>query len=75
MNALHDLARGELGCDLLQSGGLAATSLRLAWCCGSRSVTGQSALAGLQELLGRTVIHRRGDALPAAMFGDVLLAA
>jgi hypothetical protein len=44
--------------------------LRLAPC-----VTGQSALAGLQELLGPALIHQGGDTLSAAKLRDVLLTA
>jgi hypothetical protein len=65
--------KSEIGHDLLQCGGLTTKILHLARCCGSGGVTGQPALAGLQELLGPAVIHRGGDTFPAAKLGDVLL--
>jgi hypothetical protein len=67
--------QGQVGHDLLQCGGLTTKILYLAGRRRTRRVTGQPALAGLQELLGPAVIHRGGDALAAAELGDVLLAA
>ena len=43
--------------------------------CGTRRVAREPLLAGLEELLGPAVIHRRGDPLAAAKLGDALLAA
>src|SRR5579863_5907934 len=67
--------QGQVSHDLLQCGGLATKILDLTRRRGTRRVTSQPALAGLQELLGPAVIHRGGDALAAAQLGDVLLAA
>src|SRR5882672_4771158 len=67
--------QGEIGHDLLQGGGLTTKVLHLAGRCGPRRVARQPTLAGLQELLGPAVVHRGGDAFPAAKLRDVLLAA
>src|SRR5450755_3567428 len=67
--------QGEIGHDLLQGGGLTTKVLHLAGRRGAGRVARQPALAGLKELLGPAVIHRGGDAFPAAKFRDVLLAA
>src|ERR1700722_1691061 len=67
--------QGQIGHHLLQCGGLTTKILHLARGCSSRRITGQPTLAGLQEFLRPTVIHRGGNAFAAAQFGDVLLAA
>src|SRR6266513_436597 len=66
--------QGEIGHDFLQGGGLTTKVLHLAGCRGAGRVARQPALAGLEELLGPTVVHRGGDAFPAAKLRDVLLA-
>src|SRR5450755_2130184 len=67
--------QGEIGHDLLQGGGLTTKVLHLAGRRGAGRVARQPALAGLKELLGPAIIHRGGDAFPAAKLRDVLLAA
>src|SRR5450631_2406340 len=67
--------QGEIGHDLLQGCGLTTKVLHLAGRCGAGRVARQPAFAGLQELLRPAVIHRGGDAFPAAKLRDVLLAA
>src|SRR5271170_4447895 len=54
--------QGQIGHDLLQGGSLTTKVLYFAGRRGARRVTGQPALAGLEELLGPAVIHRGGDA-------------
>jgi hypothetical protein len=41
----------------------------------ARAVSPASRFAGLEEFLRPAMVHRRGDALAAAQFGDALLAA
>jgi len=65
--------QGQIGHDLLQGGSLTTKVLYFAGRRGARRVTGQPALAGLEELLGPAVIHRGGDARAAAELGDILL--
>src|SRR5918993_3001886 len=67
--------QGEIGHDLLQRLGLTAQVLDLIGRCGTRRVAREPLLAGLEELLGPAVIHRRGDPFAAAELGDALLAA
>src|SRR5215468_1225479 len=66
--------QGEIGHHLLQGGGFTTKVLHLAGRRGAGGVARQPALAGLQELLRPAVIHRGGDAFPAAQLRDVLLA-
>src|SRR6516164_6034856 len=66
--------QGEIGHHLLQGGGFTTKVLYLAGRRGAGSVARQPALAGLQELLRPAVIHRGGNAFPAAQLRDVLLA-
>src|SRR6516225_3001662 len=63
-----------MGHHLLQGGGFTTKVLHLAGRRGAGGVARQPALAGLQELLRPAVIHRGGDAFPAAQLRDVLLA-
>src|SRR6202140_3088915 len=63
--------QGEIGHDLLQGGGFTTKVLHLAGRRGAGRVARQPALAGLKELLGPAVIHRGGDAFPAAKLRDV----
>src|SRR6516162_11015374 len=58
--------QGEIGHHLLQGGGFTTKVLHLAGRRGAGGVARQPALAGLQELLRPAVIHRGGDAFPAA---------
>src|SRR6516225_1233416 len=67
--------QGEIGHHLLQGGGFTTKVLHLAGRRGAGGVARQPALAGLQELLRPAVIHRGGDAFPAAQLRDALLAA
>src|SRR5215475_6355531 len=67
--------QGEIGHHLLQGGGFTTKVLHLAGRRGAGGVARQPALAGLQELLRPAVIHRGGNAFPAAQLRDVLLAA
>src|SRR5499427_2615955 len=67
--------QGEIGHHLLQGGGFTTKVLHLAGRRGAGGVARQPALAGLQELLRPPVIHRGGNAFPAAQLRDVLLAA
>src|SRR6476660_3497826 len=41
----------------------------------ARRIAGHSTLAGVEELLGPAIIHRRGDPFAPAQLGDALLAA
>src|SRR5262245_34417635 len=67
--------QGEIGRHLLQGGGFTTKVLHFTGRRGARGVARQPALAGLQELLRPAVIHRGGNAFPAAQLRDVLLAA
>src|SRR5262249_11661216 len=67
--------QGEIGHHLLQGGGFTTKVLHLAGRPGAGGVGRPPALAGLQELLRPAVIHRGGNAFPAAQLRDVLLAA
>src|SRR3954454_4234305 len=55
--------------------GLTAQVLDLVGRCGTRRVAREPLFAGVEELLGPAVIHRRRDPLAAAELGDALLAA
>src|SRR3974377_1131740 len=66
---------GEIGTAFLQGGGLTTKVLYLAGRRSAGRVARQPSLAGLEKLLGPAVVHRGGDAFPAAKLRDVLLAA
>ena len=67
--------QGQLGHDLLQHLCLAAQLLHFIGGRRARRVTGQPALARVEEFLRPGVIHRRGDPLAPTQLGDALLAA